>query len=104
MLILDAVKATPQVLDTPAPSVFFIGFGASALEFEVRRIRIATCAPVDGDQRSARRNRACAARAGNRDVVRSGKASGRFAVIEGLPLRSLNIERAERRSLNPPAL
>ncbi len=36
MLILDAVKATPQVLDTPAPSVFFIGFGASALEFEVR--------------------------------------------------------------------
>lgn len=36
MLILDVVKATPQVLDNPAPSVFFIGFGASALEFEVR--------------------------------------------------------------------
>lgn len=36
MLILEAVKATPQVLDTPAPSVFFIGFGATALEFEVR--------------------------------------------------------------------
>lgn len=36
MAILEAVKATPQVLDTPAPSVFFIGFGASALEFEVR--------------------------------------------------------------------
>ena len=36
MLMLDAVKATPQVLDVPAPSVFFIGFGASALEFEVR--------------------------------------------------------------------
>lgn len=36
MLILEAVKATPQVLDSPAPSVFFIGFGASALEFEVR--------------------------------------------------------------------
>ena len=36
MLILDAVKSTPQVLDTPAPSVFFIGFGASAVEFEVR--------------------------------------------------------------------
>lgn len=36
MLILDAVKATPQVLDSPAPSVFFIGFGATALEFEVR--------------------------------------------------------------------
>lgn len=35
-LILEAVKATPQVLDTPAPSVFFIGFGATALEFEVR--------------------------------------------------------------------
>jgi len=32
----DAVKATPQVLDSPPPSVFFIGFGASALEFEVR--------------------------------------------------------------------
>jgi potassium efflux system protein len=36
MSILEAVKATPQVLDAPAPSVFFIGFGASALEFEVR--------------------------------------------------------------------
>lgn len=36
MLILDAVRATPQVLDNPAPSVFFIGFGATALEFEVR--------------------------------------------------------------------
>ena len=36
MAILEAVKATPQVLDAPAPSVFFIGFGASALEFEVR--------------------------------------------------------------------
>ncbi|HEX2839850.1 mechanosensitive ion channel domain-containing protein [Hyphomicrobium sp.] len=36
MSILEAVKATPQVLDTPPPSVFFIGFGASALEFEVR--------------------------------------------------------------------
>ncbi len=35
-LILEAVKGTPQVLDTPAPSVFFIGFGAHALEFEVR--------------------------------------------------------------------
>jgi len=36
MAILEAVKATPQVLDSPAPSVFFIGFGASHLEFEVR--------------------------------------------------------------------
>ncbi len=36
MLILEAVKATPQVLDTPAPSVFFVGFGGSGLEFEVR--------------------------------------------------------------------
>jgi potassium efflux system protein len=36
MAILEAVKGTPQVLDTPPPSVFFIGFGASALEFEVR--------------------------------------------------------------------
>jgi potassium efflux system protein len=36
MLILDAVRATPQVLDNPPPSVFFVGFGASALEFEVR--------------------------------------------------------------------
>ena len=36
MLILEAVKATPQVLDTPPPSVFFIGFGSSHLEFEVR--------------------------------------------------------------------
>ena len=36
MAILDAVKATPHVLDTPAPGVFFTGFGASALEFEVR--------------------------------------------------------------------
>lgn len=36
MAILDAVKATPHVLDTPPPGVFFTGFGASALEFEVR--------------------------------------------------------------------
>lgn len=36
MAVLEAVKATPQVLDTPPPSVFFVGFGASALEFEVR--------------------------------------------------------------------
>jgi potassium-dependent mechanosensitive channel len=36
MAILEAVKGTPQVLDSPEPSVFFIGFGASALEFEVR--------------------------------------------------------------------
>lgn len=36
MAILEAVKKTPQVLETPAPSVFFTGFGASALEFEVR--------------------------------------------------------------------
>jgi len=36
MLILDTVRATPQVLDNPPPSVFFVGFGASALEFEVR--------------------------------------------------------------------
>jgi potassium efflux system protein len=36
MSILEAVKATPQVLDTPPPSVFFVGFGAKGLEFEVR--------------------------------------------------------------------
>jgi len=36
MAILGAVKATPQVLDNPPPSVFFIGFGTAALEFEVR--------------------------------------------------------------------
>jgi potassium efflux system protein len=36
MTMLEAVKATAQVLDSPAPSVFFIGFGAAHLEFEVR--------------------------------------------------------------------
>lgn len=36
MSILEAVKATPHVLDSPAPSVFFIGFGSTGLEFEVR--------------------------------------------------------------------
>jgi potassium efflux system protein len=35
-IIMEAAKATPHVLDNPAPSVFFAGFGASALEFEVR--------------------------------------------------------------------
>ncbi|MBV6273608.1 mechanosensitive ion channel [Alcaligenaceae bacterium CGII-47] len=35
-LMLDAVKANEQVLDSPAPSVWFLGFGDSALEFEVR--------------------------------------------------------------------
>jgi potassium efflux system protein len=34
--ILQAVKATPHVLDTPSPRVIFIGFTATALEFEIR--------------------------------------------------------------------
>ena len=35
-IIAQAVKQTPAVLDDPAPSVFFVGFGDSALEYEVR--------------------------------------------------------------------
>lgn len=35
-IILEAVHATPLVLDEPMPSVFFVGFGDNALEFEVR--------------------------------------------------------------------
>ncbi len=34
--ITDAVKSVPNVLDTPAPSVLFLGFGDSSLNFEVR--------------------------------------------------------------------
>jgi potassium efflux system protein len=34
--ITQAVKSVPAVLDNPAPSVFFIGFGESSLDFEVR--------------------------------------------------------------------
>jgi potassium efflux system protein len=34
--ITEAVKSVPAVLDTPASSVFFLGFGDSSLDFEVR--------------------------------------------------------------------
>ncbi len=35
-VILDAVRAQPLVLDDPKPTVFFLGFGDSSLNFEVR--------------------------------------------------------------------
>jgi potassium-dependent mechanosensitive channel len=35
-IMLDAVKANPLVLEQPAPTVFFLGFGDSALNYEVR--------------------------------------------------------------------
>ncbi len=35
-IMLDAVKANPQVLSSPAPTVFFLGFGDSSLNFEIR--------------------------------------------------------------------
>ena len=34
--ISDAVHTVDQVLDEPAPSVLFVGFGDSALNFEIR--------------------------------------------------------------------
>lgn len=35
-LITEAVTSNPQVLDEPTPTVFFVGFGDSSLDFEVR--------------------------------------------------------------------
>ena len=35
-LMLETVKELPKVLDNPPPSVLFMGFGDSALDFEVR--------------------------------------------------------------------
>lgn len=35
-IMLDAVKDLPKVLSTPSPNVLFMGFGESALDFEVR--------------------------------------------------------------------
>jgi len=35
-VLAAAVKANPDVLDEPAPSVFFMGFGDSSLDFEIR--------------------------------------------------------------------
>ena len=35
-LILKTVKAIPNVLATPEPSVLFLGFGDSSLDFEIR--------------------------------------------------------------------
>ena len=35
-IMLDAVKAHPQVLSTPSPTVFFLGFGDSSLSYEIR--------------------------------------------------------------------
>jgi potassium efflux system protein len=34
-VMLEAVRRNPDVLQSPAPSVFFTGFGASSLDFEV---------------------------------------------------------------------
>ena len=34
-VILEAVRRNPDVLREPAPSVFFVGFGASSLDFEI---------------------------------------------------------------------
>jgi len=35
-VVLEAVRANPDVLETPPPSVFFTGFGDSSLDFEIR--------------------------------------------------------------------
>jgi potassium efflux system protein len=35
-VLLETVKANPLVLDSPPPTVFFLGFGDSSLNFEVR--------------------------------------------------------------------
>jgi potassium efflux system protein len=35
-VMLDAVRATPSVLEEPGPGVVFVGFGADALEFSIR--------------------------------------------------------------------
>ena len=35
-VLLDAVRSNPDVMRTPAASVFFVGFGDSAPEFEIR--------------------------------------------------------------------
>jgi len=35
-VMLDVVKANPMVLVTPQPTVFFLGFGDSSLNYEVR--------------------------------------------------------------------
>ncbi len=35
-IMLDAVKANPLVLSQPPPTVFFLGFGDSALNYEIR--------------------------------------------------------------------
>jgi len=35
-VILDAVTAIPEILKDPSPSVFFVGFGDSSLDFEIR--------------------------------------------------------------------
>jgi potassium efflux system protein len=35
-VLLDAVRSNPDVMRTPAASVFFVGFGDSALDFEIR--------------------------------------------------------------------
>jgi potassium efflux system protein len=34
--MLAAVESVPDVLREPAPSVYFVGFGDSALDFEIR--------------------------------------------------------------------
>lgn len=35
-IMLDVIKKNSKVLETPSPQVFFLGFGSSSLDFEVR--------------------------------------------------------------------
>jgi potassium efflux system protein len=35
-VLLEAVRGTPGVLESPAPSVYFVDFGDSSLDFEIR--------------------------------------------------------------------
>jgi potassium efflux system protein len=35
-VILETVQRNPDVLREPAPSVFFVGYGTSSVEFEIR--------------------------------------------------------------------
>jgi len=51
-LIMETVKGQKKILDTPAPQVFFMGFGDSSLDFEIRIYRLKS---IQARRRNVRR-------------------------------------------------
>jgi potassium efflux system protein len=88
-VMMEAVKSVPEVLEEPAPSVFFVRFGESSLDFEIR-------AHVDGIDKRLRTQHEI-----NVAVERALSAAG---IEIPFPQRHLHLKLPESLSrLVPPA-